>query len=75
MPSVKRFSNVTLYVFGNDHAPPHFHLRGPDTRCQVHIETLQVIRGHYHRRDYVEAITWAAGNQALLRQIWSDLND
>jgi hypothetical protein len=75
MPTIKRFSNVTLYIFGNDHVPPHFHLRGPNTQCQVHIETLQVIRGRYDRRDYAEAVAWAADNQALLCSVWSDLNE
>jgi hypothetical protein len=75
MPPVRRLRNATLYVYANDHAPPHFHILGPSSNAMVDIETLQVIRGRFDRRDLAEAIAWAAENLELLRQVWRDLND
>jgi hypothetical protein len=45
---------------------------GPDSNAMIDIETLQVLR--LQRRDLSEAIAWAAENQALLHQVWRDLN-
>ena len=75
MPAVQRLSSATLYVYADDHAPPHFHIEGPNSNAMVSIETLQVIRGRFDRRDLAEAIAWAAENQERLRRVWSDLND
>lgn len=75
MPTIKRLTNVTLYIYADDHAPPHFHAVGPHTDVQIEIETLQALRGRYHRIDLVEAVTWAAQNQSLLRAKWNEFND
>lgn len=56
MPKVVRLSNAALYIYADDHAPPHFHLVGPNSNAQVDVETLQVMRGRYDRRDFAEAV-------------------
>jgi Domain of unknown function (DUF4160) len=75
MPRIVRLAAVSIYVYADDHAPPHFHVVGSDTDVQVAIETLQVMRGRYRARDLAEALSWAAGNQALLRAKWSEYNE
>jgi hypothetical protein len=75
MPRLVRLSRVSIYVYADDHLPPHFHVLGADTDIQVGIETLQVMRGDYKAAAYVEAIEWAAANQPLLRAKWSELNE
>jgi hypothetical protein len=74
-PSIHRLTNVTIYVYADDHAPPHFHVRGSDSNVQVEIRTLRVMRGEYRRGDLAEAIAWAADNQALLRAKWNEFNE
>ena len=75
MPSIHRLANVTIYIYADDHAPPHFHVLGPNSDVQVEIETLGVMRGEYRARDLADAIEWAADNQAVLRAKWSELNE
>ena len=75
MPKIVRLASVAIYVHADDHAPPHFHVVGPDSDIQVSIETLQVMRGHYRAAALAQAIDWAAGNQALLRAKWSEFNE
>ena len=75
MPTICRLANVTIYIYPDDHAPPHFHVRGPHSNAQVHIETLQVMRGTYRAVDLAEAIAWAAENQPLLRRRWREFNE
>jgi len=77
MPSIHRLANVTIYIYADDHAPPHFHVVGPNSYVQVEIETLRVMRGEYQRSDLAQVIAWAAeaDNHALLRAKWSELNE
>lgn len=75
MPRIHRLANVTIYIHADDHAPPHFHVSGPNSNVQVEIETLRVMRGEYLRSDLAHAIAWAADNQALLRAKWKEFNE
>ncbi|MGA7488011.1 MAG: DUF4160 domain-containing protein [Xanthobacteraceae bacterium] len=75
MPSIHRLSNATIYIYPDDEAPPHFHIRGPNSNVKVEIATLRVMRGEYRRSDLVEAIAWANDNQALLRAKWKEFNE
>jgi len=72
---VVRLAAVSIYIHADDHAPPHFHIVGPDTDLQVAIKTLQVMRGCYRAAYLAQAITWAAENQALLRAKWNEYNE
>jgi hypothetical protein len=75
MPSIHRLANATIYIYADDHAPPHFHVVGPNSNVQVEIETLRVMRGEYRAGDLAQAIAWAADNQALLRARWREFNE
>jgi hypothetical protein len=75
MPRIGRLATVSIYIYADDHAPVHFHARGPDTDMQVSIETLQVMRGHYTRAALAETIAWAAASQPLLRAKWDEINE
>jgi hypothetical protein len=75
MPRIARLANVSIYIHADDHAPPHFHVVGPDTDVQVAIETLQVIRGRFKGTALAQAMAWAAENRTLLLAKWSDFNE
>ena len=75
MPRIVRLASVSIYIYADDHAPPHFHVLGPDNDVQIDIETLQVRRGRFTAAALAEAIGWAAENKALLRAKWSELNE
>lgn len=59
-------SGAAIYVYADDHAPPHFHVRGPQSNAQVRIDTLEVIAGTISGGDRTEAITYAVENRDLL---------
>ena len=74
MTSLKAsLSNCKIYIYPGDHNPPHFHLRGPDSRGV----TLQVIAGKASKKDLAEAREWARKkeNLALLVAEWRRLNE
>jgi hypothetical protein len=75
MPRIARLSSVSIYIYADDHAPPHFHVLGQDTDIQVSIATLQIMRGRCRPAAYAEAIEWAAKNQPLLHAKWAEFNE
>lgn len=75
MPTFKRFHGFRVEVRSRDHAPPHFHLIGPDFHALVDIRTLQVIEGTYSRIALAEVLAWAADHNDALLAEWSRLNE
>jgi len=74
MPRICRLRNVTLYVHANDHAPPHFHVVGPNSNAQIRIDDLQILRGQIDRGDLVDVIAWA-GVETHTEQLWRAWRD
>jgi len=70
-------SNCKVYIYPGDHHPPHFHLRGPDSRASVEIMSMEIIAGKASKRDLAEIKGWAAKpeNLALLVSEWRRLNE
>lgn len=75
MPTVTLLTNAKITMYGDDHVPPHFHLRGPNSNAQIRLDTLTVLRGTADRRDLAEAVAWAKANLPLLHAEWSRLNE
>lgn len=70
-------NNCRIYIYPGDHNPPHFHLKGPNSRASVDIVSLEIIAGKASRSDLVEAREWAEKpeNRALLISEWRRLNE
>ena len=75
MPKVVDLTNAAIYVYHGDHAPPHFHVLGPDSDAQIAIANLQVIRGRISRRDLGEAVAYAAEHTDDLETIWRQYHE
>jgi hypothetical protein len=70
-------SNCKIYIYPGNHNPPHFHLRGPDSRATVDMVTLEVIAGKASKSDLAEVRAWAANPENLARLVseWRRLNE
>lgn len=70
-------SNCKIYVYSGDHNPPHFHLKGPDSKALLDMVTLEVLAGKASRKDLAEAREWASKpeNRAVLISEWKRLNE
>ena len=75
MPCIFRDGKLALYFYADDHAPPHFHVRSPDSNAQVEIATLEIMRGSASRADLERAIAWSLANRAYLESKWRELNE
>lgn len=71
------FSNCKIYIYPGDHSPPHFHIRGPDSRASIDMVSLEVIAGKASRKDLADVREWAANpqNLAVLVSEWRRLNE
>lgn len=69
---VQLTASLSIWMYPRDHAPPHFHLIGPDTAVLVDLRDLRVIEGAYRRKDLKLAIAWAEDHADALWQAWRD---
>lgn len=77
MPTVARLSQCKICVYAGDHAPPHFHVVGPDWSVVIEIASLDLVKGRGPRSALAEVVEWVekAENLALLAAEWKRLND
>jgi len=70
MPRISRFFGITIAMFYNDHAPPHFHAFYGEYETVISIETLEVREGSMPRRAMALALEWAALHRGDLMADW-----
>jgi hypothetical protein len=49
MPCVSDFYGVAIYMYYNDHAPPHFHAEYGGDEVEIEINSLSILRGGLER--------------------------
>ena len=70
MPSISAFFGVVIYMYFNDHSPPHFHAEYGEFEAVYTIETLDILRGHLPRRAHSMVVEWALDHRPELRANW-----
>ncbi len=70
MPRVSEFFGIVIYMYYNDHMPPHFHAEYGEYEAIYEIETLDVARGGLPRRGHALVLEWAALHRNELRDDW-----
>jgi len=58
MPCISQFFGILIYMYYNDHAPPHFHARYGGNEALYEIETLRIYAGQIPRRAHNLVIEW-----------------
>lgn len=61
---------LTISMYFDDHAPPHFHARAAEHGAKIRIDTLQVIAGDLRPRDLRLVLAWAEMHAEELRFNW-----
>ncbi|GLR81279.1 DUF4160 domain-containing protein (plasmid) [Azospirillum oryzae] len=74
MGKLATIGKATIRVFGNDHLPPHFHVKDTDFEALVSIETFEVIAGDLPTAIRKEVQSWAAANKDRLVSEWNAWN-
>lgn len=70
MPELCRFFGISIRMFYNDHAPPHFHAEYGDFRASIAIESQTLIGGQLPKRALALVVEWAQLNQEGLMENW-----
>jgi hypothetical protein len=70
MPRVSEFFGIVIYMYYNDHMPPHFHAEYGEKEAIYEIETLDVIRGSLPRRAHSMVIEWASEHRTEIKEDW-----
>jgi hypothetical protein len=70
VPEISRFFGIIIFMYFNDHAPPHFHVRYGEQRAIVGIESLTLLQGKLTPRALGLIIEWAATHRDELLRNW-----
>lgn len=70
MPRISQFFGITIVMYFNDHAPPHFHARYGGAEAAIEIETLEPLWGDLPQRALGLVLEWAVLHRGELRANW-----
>lgn len=70
MSTLQRFDHSRVFMYLDDHPPPHVHVKLRDGRdCTVELDSF-AIKGRVAQREIREALAWIRANQAPLQEQW-----
>ena len=75
MPEISRFYGIIIYMFSNDHNPPHFHAKYGEFEILVNIDNLSILCGKFPSRALGLTIEWASLHQMELRTLWKRMRE
>ena len=70
MPCICRFFGIVIYIYSDDHAPPHFHAKYSGQEALYEIDTLRVYRGSLPARAHRLVLEWADMHRTELTRNW-----
>ncbi len=73
MPEISRFLGIVIYMYFNEHNPPHFHAEYNEFKASVSIETLGLIEGRLPAKVFSLVIEWATDHQVELMENWDSI--
>ena len=75
MPELCRFLGISIYMYFNDHDPPHFHVKYNEYRASLSISELNVIDGLLPHRVLMLVIEWAFEHRNELMKNWLSIKE
>ena len=74
MPELSRFLGIIIAMFGDDHNPPHFHVRYGDLEAIVTIKD-GIVKGELPRKVLKDVFKWMDLHQDELSENWQRLQN
>jgi hypothetical protein len=71
MPEICRFYGIAIFIYYNEHHPPHFHAVYGEREALISIESLSIIAGSLPPRSLGLVVEWASIHQQELENIWN----
>jgi hypothetical protein len=70
MPEICRFLGIAIYMYWDDHAPPHFHAIYGEHEAQLRISPVYLLAGRLPPRVLSLIVEWASHHQTDLMANW-----
>ncbi|MBF0614199.1 MAG: DUF4160 domain-containing protein [Magnetococcales bacterium] len=70
MPTISYFYGISIRMFLDDHAPPHFHASYGGFTATIDIQALKLLKGELPRRALELVLDWAELHQKELLHNW-----
>lgn len=70
MPRISQFYGITIAMYYNDHAPPHFHAKYGGNEALIAFLDLEVSEGQLPKRALRHVLEWAEQHQQELLANW-----
>ena len=70
MPELCRFLGITIFMYFEDHNPPHFHVKYNDFRAVISINDLSLADGKLPPRVLGLVMEWAELHKEELLENW-----
>jgi len=75
MPEISRFFGIVIYMYFNEHDPPHFHAKYNEFRGKISIKELKLFEGKLPKRVMVLLLEWANNHRDELLDNWESLKE
>jgi len=75
MPEISRFLGIKIFMFFNEHNPPHFHIEYNEHKASIEITTFGVMEGRLPAKVLGLVVEWAEDHQDELMQNWNELKE
>ena len=73
MPELSRFLGIAVFMYFEDHNPPHFHVRYNDFRAVFSVNDLSLVEGKLPARVLGLVMEWADLHKKELLENWDML--
>lgn len=71
MPCISQFFGIAIYLYLNEHSPPHFHAEYGGDEAVYEIRTLRLYAGQLPRRVHNLVLEWADLHREELMDRWN----
>ena len=73
MPEIARFLGIVIYMYFNEHNPPHFHVKYNEFTAIIEIDNFAVLGGLLPGKVLSLVVEWASDHQEELLNNWNTL--
>ncbi len=73
MPEISRFFGIIIFMYFDEHNPPHFHAKYGEDRAVITIQELKVMEGRIPKRALSLVLEWANDHRDELLNNWNGL--
>lgn len=72
MPTISSFYGIIVYMYYDEHNPPHFHAKYGEFNIVVEIDSLKILEGSLPARALGLVFEWATIHKDELRLTWEN---